>query len=163
MLASLNLGCGPDDWGDIRVDFDFATQTGVPSKLNLRADAHALPFRDKAFASCRCWHVLEHVDDPKQVVREIRRVSRSADIRCPVDEGYWMQIMIGMINLQWPVFINAYRTARHRYHRWIIRPPKGSYVSDRYIVYPRMFVSGRKARLLRRFARRYYYEWTLMI
>ena len=152
-----------DDWGDVRVDIDYSTQVGERSKLTVMADAHHLPFRDGVFGECRCWHVLEHVDDPLRVVREIRRVSRSADIRCPVDEGYWMQIIIGIINLHWTMFINAYRTARRQYHRWIIKPPDGSYRSDRYIVYPRMFVSGRKARLLRRFTRRYYYEWRMTI
>jgi hypothetical protein len=72
---------------------------GLSSKLNVRADAHALPFRDKAFARCRCWHVLERVQDPPRVLSEIRRVSSSADVRFPVDEGYKMQMLIGVLKL----------------------------------------------------------------
>lgn len=159
MLASLNLGCGQDDWGDIRVDFDFATQTGLSSKLNVRADAHALPFRDKAFASCRCWHVLEHVQNPVQVLNEIRRVSSTADVRFPVDEGYKMQMLIGLVSLEWATFKNAYLTFRRRVHRWIIRPFGTFCLSDRYLVYPTWAIKGRKSRFLRALVRRYYFEW----
>jgi SAM-dependent methyltransferase len=159
---TLNLGCGPDTWGEVRVDIDTKTQTGVESKLNLRADAHKLPFRDGAFASCRCWHVLEHVENPVQVISELRRTCRSTSMRFPVDEGYYMQMMIGAIGLDWPMFINAYRTMKRRAHRWIIHCPSAT-LSDRFIEYPRWIQAlryGRKARFLRRFSRpfRYYYE-----
>lgn len=159
MLALLNLGCGQDDWGDIRVDLDFATQTGVPSNLNLRADAHALPFRDKAFARCRCWHVLEHAQNPVQVLNEIRRVSSSADVRFPVDEGYKMQMLIGIVSLEWQIFKTAYLTFRRRAHKWIIKPFGPYRLSERYLVYPSWAIKGRKSRFLRGLVRRYYFEW----
>lgn len=159
ILTSLNLGCGQDEWGDVRVDFDFATQTGIYSKLNVRADAHALPFREKSFATCRCWHVLEHVQNPIQVLNEIRRVSLSADVRFPVDEGYKMLMMIGILNLDWLIFKTAYLTFRRRIHKWIIKPFGQFTVSDRYFAYPTWTTKGRKSRYLRRFLRKFYYEW----
>ena len=158
-LTSLNLGCGPDEWGDVRVDVDFATQIGERSKLNVRADAHVLPFRDKAFGNCRCWHVLEHVRNPIQVLNEIRRVSLSADVRFPVDEGYKMLMMIGILNLEWAAFKGAYLTFRRRAHRWVIKPFGKFAVSDRYYKYPTWAIKGRKSRFLRRLFRKYYFEW----
>lgn len=40
------------------------------------ADAARLPFRDASFAAAVCTEVLEHVDDPAAVFREIARVLR---------------------------------------------------------------------------------------
>jgi hypothetical protein len=164
---TLNLGCGPDDWGDVRVDIDSKTQTGVASKFNIRADAHMLPFRDRAFSYGRCWHVLEHVEKPAQVISELQRTCIEGSMRFPVDEGYYMQMMIGAISLDWPLFINAYRTMKRRAHKWIIRCPQAK-LSGRFIEYPKWIQAlrfGRKARLLRRFSRplRYYYEMEVSI
>jgi hypothetical protein len=172
---TLNIGCGPDDWGDVRLDLAFETQTGLSSRLNVRADAQALPFREEAFLSCRCWHVLEHVDNPFQVVREILRVSSSADVRFPVDDGYKKHLLIYLINLDLTGFLNAFRTLRRRAHIWIINPASLSSmvprarveVSDRRILLdPLSRLSfGRKGRLLRKVFRRgtvlggYRYEW----
>ena len=158
-MLSLNLGCGSDKWGDVRVDLDFSTQIGDWSKLNLRADAHALPFRDKAFVVCRCWHVLEHLQDPVRVLSEIRRVSLSADVRFPVDEGYKMRMLIGVLNLDWPTFSDAYLTFRRRIHRWIIKPFGKFSLSERYLMYPAWAFKGRKSRFLRLLVRKYYFEW----
>ena len=67
---SLNLGCGDDRRGDVRVDRS-PQRTGV----NLLADAHFLPFRDKIMGSTLCKSMLEHVRSPVDVVLEIRRVT----------------------------------------------------------------------------------------
>ncbi len=40
------------------------------------ANAHNLPFKDEFFDSVFCLEVLEHVEDPKKVLREMRRVMR---------------------------------------------------------------------------------------
>jgi SAM-dependent methyltransferase len=87
-MTTLNLGCANDPWGDVRVDTAFRTQTGAPSYPNVIADAHNLPFRDGSFEFARCWHVLEHLKNPHQALREIVRVSRHADIRFPYDDGF---------------------------------------------------------------------------
>lgn len=42
----------------------------------LVADAHNLPFKDEEFDLVVCLETLEHVEDPKRVLREIRRVLR---------------------------------------------------------------------------------------
>ncbi len=40
----------------------------------VRADARRLPFRDGAFEALYCYHLLEHVPQPAQAVKEARRV-----------------------------------------------------------------------------------------
>jgi len=42
----------------------------------VHADAHNLPFKDKAFGFVWCSELLEHVDDPKRVVDEMKRVGK---------------------------------------------------------------------------------------
>ncbi|HBY58890.1 MAG TPA: hypothetical protein DEH78_03655 [Solibacterales bacterium] len=52
------------------VNFDLFAAPGV----DVRGDAHALPFRDGVFTRVECDAVLEHVRCPEQVMREIERV-----------------------------------------------------------------------------------------
>jgi hypothetical protein len=47
------------------------------------ADAHQLPFRDNAFAYIICSHILEHMDDPPQFVRELERTGAAGYIGSP--------------------------------------------------------------------------------
>lgn len=52
-----------------------AQSTPYPSNLHFtRGDAHHLPFDDNAFDVVYCRYVLEHVQDPLAVLREMRRV-----------------------------------------------------------------------------------------
>jgi SAM-dependent methyltransferase len=44
-------------------------------QADLRGPAEALPVEDEAFDVVLCNQVLEHADDPAQVVRELRRVA----------------------------------------------------------------------------------------
>src|ERR1700747_3240877 len=98
-MATLNLGCGDDYWGDVRVDVDEFTQLGIPSGLNLKADAHFLPFREKVFSETRCFHVLEHLKNPAVAIEEIRRVSERAVLRFPIDDGYKRRLLIAWSEL----------------------------------------------------------------
>jgi len=190
-LRTLNVGCGPDDWGDVRVDVDFKTQTGATSKLNVRADAHYLPFRDSVFSFGRCWHVLEHVENPAQALLELRRTCESFDVRFPVDEGYYKQMIIGALSLDVGMFLGAYRTMKGRFHRWRISPSfvrrslrmdqnklllTNATISDRFIRCPHSsgLLSGRKSAVFRRVLNalgplpkkatmKYYYEWKVEV
>lgn len=70
MPPSLNLGCGNDERGDIRIDLK------PPKKaLNLLADAHFLPIRDKAIGRTLCKSVLEHVEAPIKAMLEMKRIT----------------------------------------------------------------------------------------
>jgi len=94
------------------------------------ADAHYLPFIDKAFYYVRCWHVLEHIAFPALAVCETRRVGDSANIRFPVDEGFKRELFRNLLALssyrQWRVALQgihlAIRTRELGAHLWIIRP-----------------------------------------
>jgi len=69
---SLNLGCGNDNRGTVRIDINPAR-----SAINLVADAHFIPIRDKAIGNTFCKSVLEHVKSPFKVVIEIKRVTEN--------------------------------------------------------------------------------------
>ena len=68
----LNLGCGNDSRGDIRIDIN-------PDRkgLNLIADAHCIPLRDKIVESIFCKSVLEHLKSPFKGLSEMQRVSKN--------------------------------------------------------------------------------------
>lgn len=62
-------------WGPV-VGVDVTPPRGAPGAHLAVADAEALPFRDGAFDTVTCCHVLEHVQDAAAAVRELRRVAR---------------------------------------------------------------------------------------
>lgn len=47
-----------------------------PSMVFMAADAHDIPYKKDSFDLVICTEVLEHVDNPKKVVMEIKRVLR---------------------------------------------------------------------------------------
>jgi len=47
------------------------------------SDLSKTPFKDKAFDFSFCSHVLEHVEDPKKVIKEMMRISKSGYIEVP--------------------------------------------------------------------------------
>ena len=67
----LNVGCGADSRGDVRVDIHKT------EAANILADAQFLPFRSKSFDHVFCLSVLEHIHSWSQALQEILRVSRS--------------------------------------------------------------------------------------
>ena len=70
----LNLGCGEQDFGDVRLDF------AVTSATNLIADAQHLPFRDAVFSDAYERNLLEHLPDPAQHLRDVKRVMKSGGL-----------------------------------------------------------------------------------
>lgn len=67
---TLNLGCGPDMRGDVRVDVEKTEATTVV------ADARNLPFPAGYFDTVLIIGVLHHITDYEKVVAEACRVSR---------------------------------------------------------------------------------------
>jgi len=53
--VNLNIGCGSDKWGDIRLDIHRTLST------NLIVDAQNLPFKPNSFKLAKVSHVLEHL------------------------------------------------------------------------------------------------------
>lgn len=55
------------------------------------ADAHDIPYKDETFDVIVCTEVLEHVDDPWQVVMEIKRVLKTGGLAIiELDSGSWL-------------------------------------------------------------------------
>jgi len=71
----VNIGCGdiPVDFGPdtVQVDFD---KYNYPNFVN--ADAHHLPFKDNEFDTAVLGDIVEHAEDPVQMLREAGRVSK---------------------------------------------------------------------------------------
>ena len=68
---TLDVGCGKaENDASIRADIDRSA-----SNLDVVCDAHFLPFKDSAFNVVFCSHLLEHLENPNQALKEFKRVS----------------------------------------------------------------------------------------
>lgn len=153
-MESLNLGCGLDPYGTVRVDMT-RTWAGKPCHPTVIAEAHHLPFRDKAFSHTRCWHTLEHLQNPHQAFKEIIRVSESAEIRFPTE--LFLQRILQTADLRRQIKHlrisrkEPLRTMSRYKHLWTIHPSALG-VSNYRLVRTEAFsflTKGRKARLFR--------------
>lgn len=135
--------------------------------------------------------MLEHVEDPAKALLELRRTCETFDVRFPVDEGYYKQMIIGVLSFDVGMFLGAYRTMKGRFHLWRISPSfverslsddpnklplANAAISDRFIRCPHSsgLLSGRKSALFRPFVNilrpplkratmKYYYEWKVEV
>lgn len=81
----LDVGCGSKPCGTVNVDL-FSKKFADPSKHHVLspkeirnfvfADASSLPFRFDVFDVVHSRHVIEHVEKPLKMLRELIRVSR---------------------------------------------------------------------------------------
>ena len=74
-IVTLNIGCGPDPRGDIRIDID-PYEPGT----NLIADAQHLPLRTKSVHQVYSKSMLEHLPNPHKCLLDIQRVTRNTAI-----------------------------------------------------------------------------------
>lgn len=120
---SLNVGCGLDPWGDIRVDraFDFLNWHFRPTVL---ADAHYLPFKDGSFKVVKASHVLEHLRNPFEAIDEMLRVaSTDAHFSFPTELDVFPLIISGLFPYpRFRALSMALHTRGRRLHLWIINP-----------------------------------------
>ncbi len=86
----------------------------VPKLEDVRKfDGYVLPFADGEFDLAYCTHVLEHVEHPRILLREIRRVSRQQvfevplDYRVGVDERTPQLLAYGHINVYTPTILRS--------------------------------------------------------
>lgn len=91
----LDVGCGNSPKGDVNVDlFTEATKhrsDNSPLKTKkipnfVKAHAEFLPFKNETFEVTFSSHVIEHVDNPFSMLREMARVTVKkglVEIKCP--------------------------------------------------------------------------------
>jgi len=72
----LDLGSGTAPYAPLFAHRHYVT-ADLFADSDVRCDAAALPFADRAFDLVLCTEVLEHVPDPDVTLREIRRTMRS--------------------------------------------------------------------------------------
>ena len=84
----LDIGSGSHPFPDatVQVERSVERHQALPgaSPLQVTADIHDLPFRNKCFDFVYCSHVLEHVDDPLQACEEIMRVGKRGFVETPL-------------------------------------------------------------------------------
>jgi hypothetical protein len=88
LVLEVGSGENPHSRSDILVDryiLDNTERGGdiIIDRPLVVADAHHLPFRNGAFAYIICSHILEHMDDPPQFVRELQRIGEAGYIGSP--------------------------------------------------------------------------------
>jgi len=81
-MMHLDVGCEFELRGDVNVD--LAIPKFLFNKEFVNADAEYLPFKDDAFEEVTCFHVIEHVENPYMLLRELLRVTKNKlIITCP--------------------------------------------------------------------------------
>jgi len=75
-------------------------------------DGYSLPFQDKAFDLAICSHVIEHVEYPRKLLLEIKRISKNQIIEVPIDFSFSVDKKFkhfnayGHINIYTPALFN---------------------------------------------------------
>lgn len=148
---TLNLGCGTDKWGDVRVDI-VKTKT---TTMLLDFDKEDLPFPDKSFSECRLFHVLEHSKNPQRLLNESLRVSDRVHARFPYrwdripfvlhTPFHWRGSWGDVFDHNLSILLGRDHPLRHR---WMIQP-FGTYHVNKLALLGGFFRHGRKARYLR--------------
>lgn len=157
----LNIGCGKDKWGDIRLDVDFSYR-GQGISPNFIADAHYLPFRDSVFSEVKASHIIEELPYWRKALLEwIRVCNDQLILKFPVVDGFKRPLLLGLLNLSVNEIRDAMKCRKLRCHYWIINPKiiskilkeKGFEVSIAVKSYPILQIGGRKGRLFRPFGK----------
>lgn len=111
----LDVGCGKNKRGTIGVDI---RKTPV---VDVLCDAHYLPFIDGVFDGCYAYAVLEHVDNPIKVLKEINRVLRSQKwlkVLVPTDSRLRSDYVVLIISLNFKHCLKEYRAMKSGEHKW---------------------------------------------
>lgn len=57
----------------------------------VRTDAHKIPFKENTFEVIVCCEVLEHVEEPEIVIKEMRRIlKKNGTLIVEIDTGNWL-------------------------------------------------------------------------
>jgi ubiquinone/menaquinone biosynthesis C-methylase UbiE len=78
----------------------------------IQFDGYSLPFSDKAFDLAICSHVIEHVEYPRKLLIEIKRISKKQIFEVPIDFSFSVDKKFkhfnayGHINIYIPALFN---------------------------------------------------------
>jgi uncharacterized protein YbaR (Trm112 family)/SAM-dependent methyltransferase len=98
LVLDVGSGHSPNPRSDVLCDryIDDDTERGGSIRVDrplIVADAHNLPFKDKAFDYVIASHIIEHMDDPARFCSELMRVARRGFIASPTELAehmfYW--------------------------------------------------------------------------
>lgn len=80
---NIDIGCGGSPKGDVNIDLFYkkSPHTSMiikPKKIKnfVIADANKIPFRNEVFYCVYCFHVLEHLINPTNCLKEIKRIMK---------------------------------------------------------------------------------------
>lgn len=76
----LNICCGKTNGGGINAD--IKKHKNLPNFTLIR-NIYKLPFKNKQFNYVLCSHTIEHVDDPIQFYKELKRVGKNVVLVIP--------------------------------------------------------------------------------
>lgn len=97
-MGTLDVGCGSAPSGDVNLDRQYFGK----GKNFVIADAHYIPFKNKAFDKIYSSYLLEHLENPCKFFREARRVLKDGGIlECiyPSDSMMKKGIVLELLNL----------------------------------------------------------------
>ena len=158
MKPTINLGCGNDSWGDVRVDVRETKAANVILDFD---DERPLPFPDKYFSECRLFQVLEHSKNPQHLLSEAMRISDTVHAKFPCKYDRIPFVLSMLSSLQgWQIKDAISHSFAHflsqmglidspMRHRWLIQP-FGEYQLNKIRI-PQILDHGRKAKFTRRF------------
>jgi len=114
----LDVGCGDRGRGTVNVDLCRKTSVDLYERDNINANQtlnfvqatiYNLPFRDNIFQKVLCYHLLEHLKQPKQAIKELIRVSKyEIEIIVPYK---WHELIQNM-------FLPQRRVWARKHHLW---------------------------------------------
>jgi len=105
----LDVGCGANPFPEADVVCDLHIE-GVPDrrmkalvtkgKPFVLCDCCFLPFKDKVFGFVTVYYLIEHIENPRELFSELKRVSEHGYIQCP---SWFNEIVYGEDTHNWIV------------------------------------------------------------
>jgi SAM-dependent methyltransferase len=91
-LKCLDVACGAKPFPDANILCDLNVSPVPDRRMKtlvtegkpfVLCDSRYLPFKDKAFDFATSYYLIEHMDDPASLFKELKRVSEHGYIQCP--------------------------------------------------------------------------------